>query len=179
VRSATSIRRVDISGGGGAPSLTSLDFSGIPAVVLARSLVDDPSAEICPAPRGNGLFDDPEIDREVVSGRRSTFGDGWGPMERVGGASSRVLQQSEGELLIGLARALPLEIVVRASSEDGRGSIALRINGVGLAVRPLLEPLNEYRWITDARIWRAGVNQVFVVSQPGIRIGEIAVVRIR
>jgi hypothetical protein len=178
VRSATSIRRVDISGGGGASSLTSLDFSGIPKVVIARSLVDDPSTEICPAPRGNGLFDDLEVRREVVSGRRSSFGDGWGPMERVEGGSSRVLQRSEGELLIGLARTLPLEVVVRAS-HDRHGIIALRINGVMLAMRPLVEPPNEYRWVTPASIWRTGVNQVFVVSQPGIRIGEIAVVQIR
>jgi hypothetical protein len=174
LESFASVQRIEIAGGAAARGtlLTSLDLSGVPSVLLGRSLDARRPATICPAPRG-ALFADPAIRRESIGGRRSSFGDGWDPAERRQGVTTRRLARPEGEVLVSLARAMPIDVVLSVIPDGTGGTITLRINGTAIDTTPLRTDAALYRWTVPASLWKAGVNQVVVLSQPGIRISEI------
>lgn len=176
----SAVHRIQISGGAtaSASSLTSLDFAGLPARVLARAAADDPIAAVCPAPRGEGLFSNPDVRQESLRPTPSSFGDGWiGP----GRASSREwrLSGTEGELLIALAQPVTMTITVTLTPPSDTGAaVALRVNGTTLPAQPLRTNTGTYEWAVAAAVARAGVNQIFVIGQPGTMLTDMRFVRI-
>jgi hypothetical protein len=172
--SLDNVYRIAISGGAPASGvlLTSLDFSGIPAVVLARASDSQRTVSICPAPRGDGYFSEPTVRHEPIGGRRSTFGYGWGPFERQGVR----LEQPEGELLISLAGPRAIDVVLSVTPGESGGTISLVVNGVAIDTKPLAAGPGTYRWTTTEAVWKAGVNQAVVESQPGLRVQSIELV---
>jgi hypothetical protein len=178
VASLADVHRIEIVGGAAARGmlLTSLDFSGVPSVLLGRSLDARRVASVCPAPREEELFTDPDVRRQSI-GHRASFGAGWDTVTRQPGITAWRLKQSEGELLFSLARAMPMDVLLSLLPIEAGGTITLRINGIAVAVKPLITAGGGYRWVVPANLWRAGLNEVFVVSQPGIRVSEIELVR--
>jgi hypothetical protein len=164
---------VELRAGSSHPSLVSLDFSGLPAALAGRATGD---VLACAAPRGSGLFADPSVRSEVVSGRRSTFGAGWGPLERIGGTLSHELRATEGELLLASARSLAVRVAVTLTAADRDGTIALVANGTALESHGLARRTDAtIAWTVPASLWRAGMNQLFVTSHPGVRVKGVEI----
>jgi hypothetical protein len=168
------VTRIAVSGGVPARGelLTSLDFSGIPALVVARASDAVAKSSICPAPRGDGYFSEQHVQHETVGGRRSTFGYGWGPVDREGVR----LEQREGELLISLARPRAIDVVLTIVSDGAGATIGLAVNGSAIETRSLAGDQGTYRWTIPAAAWKTGVNRAVVAAPPGLRVRAIDLV---
>jgi hypothetical protein len=55
--------------------------------------------------------------------------------------------------------------------------VTLRVNGTTVAPDSDQPEPNRYHWRTGADIWKEGLNQVFVVGRPGLRVTDIEFVR--